>query len=309
VIEQPYYQDAYQEIKDFFIQPNAFRSLVILALSLIFAFFLSKIVAHYLVKLTRIIAAKSDNSPDAEKAIRLRRTETFMSVLIAVVRVFIIVLIGYIVWRILSPASSSGVATIGASAFFIVVAGATIGPILRDITTGSAMITERWYNVGDFIRVEPFLDVTGVVERITLRSTKLRSLNGEVIWMHNQHMQAVKVTPFGVRTLEVDLLCSDEAKAVELINRAIKTIPKTRMTVAGGLKIVLKEKWEDDLWHIVVRGKTPPGREWLIDDYFIQAVKRFDKEYKNKKILVHDPIVRFADPDMEKSFKRAIRAK
>lgn len=274
-----------------------------------FAFFLSKVVAHYLVKLTRIIAAKSDNSPDAEKAIRLRRTETFMSVLIAVVRVFIIVFIGYIVWRILSPASSSGVATIGASAFFIVVAGATIGPILRDITTGSAMITERWYNVGDFIRVEPFLDVTGVVERITLRSTKLRSLNGEVIWMHNQHMQAVKVTPFGVRTLEVDLLCSDEAKAVELINRAIKTIPKTRMTVAGGLKIVLKEKWEDGLWHIVVRGKTPPGREWLIDDYFIQAVKRFDKEYKDKKILVHNPIVRFADPDMEKSFKRAIRAK
>lgn len=308
MIEQPLYEEAYTEVRNFFAQPNAFRSMVILALSLIFAFFLSKIVAHFLVKLTRYIAAKSDNSPDAEKALRLRRTETFMSVLIAMVRVVIIIVIGYMVWRILSPASNSGIAAIGASALFIVVAGATIGPLLRDITTGSAMITERWYNVGDYIRVEPFLDVSGVVERITLRSTKLRSLNGEVIWMHNQHMQAVKVTPFGVRTLEVDLICSDEKKAVELVNRAISTIPATRMTIAGGLKISLKEKWEDGVWHIVVSGKTPPGREWLIEDYFIKAIKRYDDAYKNRQILLQDPIVRFADPDMEKSFKRAIRS-
>lgn len=309
MIENQIYQEPLQEIRDFLTQPNAMRSLIILALSLLFAFFLSKFIAHYLVKLTRVIAAKSDNSPDEEKALRLRRTETFMSVLIAAVRVIIIIVIGYMVWRILSPASSGGVAAIGASALFIVVAGATIGPLLRDITTGSAMITERWYNVGDFIRVEPFLDVTGVVDRITLRSTKIRSLNGEVIWMHNQHMQAVKVTPFGVRTLEVDLICSDDAKAVELINRALKTIPATRMTVTGGLKIILKEKWEEGIWHIVVRGNTPPGREWLIEDYFINTLKRYDKEYADKTILLQDPIVRFADPDMEKSFKRAIRTK
>jgi small-conductance mechanosensitive channel len=297
------------EIEDFLTNPNAYRSLVILAFSLIFAFLLSKLIASLLIKITRFISNKSDNSPSAEKALRLRRTETFMSVLIAVVRVMVIVLVGYIVWRILSPASSSGIAAIGASALFIVVAGATLGLLLRDVTIGSAMITERWYNVGDFIRVEPFLDVTGVVERITLRSTKIRSLNGEVIWMHNQHMQAVKVTPFGVRTLDVDLLCSDKTKAIEIINRAIKTIPKSHMTIADGLKIVTTEKWEDNLWHIVVRGKTLPGREWLIEDYFIKAIKKYDDEYKDKKILVHDPMVRFADPDMEKTFSRAIMAK
>lgn len=306
-METAFLQEPLQELRDFITQPNAVRSLLILALSLVLAFFLSKLVAHYLIKLTRVISEKSDNSPDPEKALRLRRTETFMSVLIAAVRVLIVLVVGYVVWRILSPASSSGVATIGAGALFIVLAGATLGSLLRDITVGSAMITERWYNVGDFIRVEPFLDVSGVVERVTLRSTRIRSLNGEVIWMHNQHMQAVKVTPYGVRTLEVDLLCSDEKQAIKLIEHAIKTIPSSRMTIAGGLKIVLSEKWEDGLWHFVVRGKTPPGREWLIEDYFVKAIKRFDEQYKPKRILVHDPIVRFADPDMEKSFKRAVQ--
>lgn len=297
------------EIREFVTQPNAMRSLLILALSLVAAFFFSKVVAHYLIKLARIVSEKSDNSPDPQKALRLRRAETFMGVLIAAVRVLIVVVVGYIVWRTLSPASNSGVATIGASALFIVLAGATIGPLLRDVTIGSAMITERWYNVGDFIRVEPFLDVSGVVERVTLRTTKIRSLNGEVIWMHNQHMQAVKVTPYGVRTLEVDLLCSDKTEGKKIIERAINTIPTSRMTVAGGLKIVLEEKWEDGLWHFVVRGKTPPGREWLIEDYFVKAVKRFDEQIPSKQILIHDPIVRFADPAMEKSFKRAVQSK
>lgn len=296
-----------QDIENFFTQPNAVRSLLILTLSLAFAFLLSKAIAHFLKKLARLIAIKSDSSSDAGYALRLRRTETFLSVTIAVVRVAIIIVVGFAVWHLLSPASSSGVATIGASALFIVIAGATIGPLLRDITAGSAMITERWYNVGDFIRVEPFLDVTGVVERVTLRSTKVRSLNGEVIWMHNQHMQAVKVTPFGVRTIEVDILCSRKNEAIELIERAIKTIPKSHMTVAGGLQIVQKEQWEDQLWHIVVRGKTPPGREWLIENYFVDAIKKYDEEIKEARILVHDPIVRYADPDSEKMFKRAIR--
>ena len=179
---------------------------------LLIAFFVSKLIAHYLIKAARAIAAMADSSNDVQKSIRLRRMETFLSIMAAVVRVVIVLITLYITWRILTPTNSAAIAALGTSAVIIVVAGATIGPLLRDVTAGSAMITERWYNVGDFIRVEPFMDVSGVVERVTLRSTRLRSLNGEVIWMHNQYMQAVKVTPNGVRTIEVDILCSDEKK-------------------------------------------------------------------------------------------------
>ena len=55
------------------------------------------------------------------------------------------------------------------------------GPLLRDITTGSVMIAERWYGVGDYIIAEPFLNIQGVVEQVSLRSTKLRGLSGEVV--------------------------------------------------------------------------------------------------------------------------------
>jgi small-conductance mechanosensitive channel len=74
----------------------------------------------------------------------------------------------------------------------VVVAGQTIGIILRDLTAGSVMITEGWYKIGDFIKIEPFMEVAGVVERFTLRSTRLRALNGEIIWVHNQNITTIK---------------------------------------------------------------------------------------------------------------------
>ena len=294
------------EIQDFLLRPNAMRSFIIMLVILLIAFFVSKLIAHYLIKAARAIAAMADSSNDVQKSIRLRRMETFLSIMAAVVRVVIVLITLYITWRILTPTNSAAIAALGTSAVIIVVAGATIGPLLRDVTAGSAMITERWYNVGDFIRVEPFMDVSGVVERVTLRSTRLRSLNGEVIWMHNQ---AVKVTPNGVRTTEVDILCSDEKIGKELIQRTLKTLPAGRMTVAKKLRIVTTEKWDDGLWHIVLRGQTPPGREWLIEKYFVESLKKHDEEYSKKQVLIHEPMVRFADPAAEKSFKRAVRVK
>ena len=295
------------QIEEFVLEPNAMRSILILFLALLAAFYLSKLIAHYIIKAARNIASIADNSSDIEKSMRLRRLETFLSILAAIVRVIIVVIVGYLTWRVLSPASSATAAALGTSALIIVVAGATIGPLLRDVTAGTAMITERWYNVGDFIRVEPFMDVSGVVERVTLRSTRLRSLNGEVVWMHNQHMQAVKVTPNGLRTIEVDVLCSDEPLGRELVKRVIKTLPVGRMTVASKLRITMVEKWDEEMWHIVVRGQTPPGREWLIEKYFVESLIRHDDEYSKKKILIHEPMVRFADVAAEKSFKRAVR--
>lgn len=303
------FEDASSEIQQFFWQPNAMRSIVLLLIAFVIAFFLSKLIAHYLIKTARVIASISDSSSDELKSLRLRRFETVLSVLVAAVRVLFVIVFAYLAWRIISPSSSSALAAIGTSAIIIVVAGATIGPLLRDVTAGSAMITERWYNVGDYIRVEPFMDVAGVVERVTLRSTKLRSLNGEVIWMHNQHMQAVKVTPSGVRTIEVGILCSDDKLGQELINKVIATIPVSKLTVAKKLRITSVDQWGDNLWHIIVLGQTAPGREWLIEKYFVESLIKHDKEYIKKKVLIHEPMVRFADPAAEKSFKRAVRVK
>lgn len=298
-----------EELNGFFLQPNALRSVFILILTLIVAYWFSNIVARLIVRIAQFVAVSSDSTNDTERQIRLRRVETYLSVAIAAVRALIVGLVAFFVWKVLSPSASVSTAAIGASAFFIVLAGGTIGMLLRDITAGSAMIIERWFHVGDYIRVEPFLDVSGVVERMTLRSTKLRSLNGEVIWMHNQHIQAVKVTPRGVRTIAVDIFANNEKVGRSLIEKAIETVPVGTMKVVKKPTINKAEQWGEKLFWFTVVGQMPPGREWLMENYFIDSLKELDDRRRGPRTFVRPPIARYADGDAERSFKRAVRMK
>lgn len=298
------------EINQFLVEPNAYRSVLILIGAIIVAYFISQFVARGIVKLAQIIGTKSDNISNHEKFIRYRQIETYLSITVAVVRASVVAVAAYVAWRLISPPSSSGAAAIGASAFFIVFAGQTLGPVLRDITSGAAMIIEGWFHVGDFIKVEPFIDVSGVVERFTLRSTKLRSLSGEIIWIHNQQVQAVQVTPNGLRTYAVDIFTKDPERAAAVLQEIIDAVPSSAALVAKPLKLGIIEQWNDGLWHIVVEGRTAPGREWLIENFFVNAVKEIDANKKKiDKLFFYEPTARFADPVAERKFKRAIRSK
>jgi len=299
-----------KEVQDFFAQTNAFRSLVILVTSIAIAYFVSKYLARAIIKLAQVVSTHTDKETNEERHIRLRQIETYLSVAVAGVRAVVVSVVAYTTWTLLFPKSSSGVATIGASALFVVFAGQSIGMILRDITTGATMIVEQWFNVGDYVRIEPFMDAAGVVERFTLRSTKLRSLNGEILWVHNQQIQAVHVTPRGIRTMAVDVFVHDRELGEATLKELIHAVPAGPTLLAKPLRIKSTERWSDDLWRITVIGYTAPGREWLIDKFFVNAIKEVDEgvRAKSKRIFIYEPIARFADPVADKKFLRAIRA-
>lgn len=293
----------------FLQQPNAFRSVLILIVSIIVAYWLSRFIARGIIRIAQVVAVHSDKESDEDRIIRLRQVETYLSVTVAVVRVVLVTVVAFIAWRIFSPTSSnSGIAAIGAGTIFIVIAGQTLGPLLRDVTAGTTMIAEKWFNVGDFIKVEPFWDVSGVVERFTLRSTRIRSLSGEVVWIHNQQITAVHVTPRGVRIMAVDVFVRDRVAGEHEIERVINTVPTGATLLARPLRIKYAERWDDELWRITVIGETPPGREWLIEKYFIDALKDVDEgKKKADRLFIHEPIARFADPAADRRFKRAVR--
>jgi len=79
------------------------------------------------------------------------------------------------------------------------VAGVALGfgaqRIVQDILAGFFLIAERQYGFGDVVRIAPLgstTAVTGTVEEVTLRITRLRSANGEVVTVPNG--QVVHVT-------------------------------------------------------------------------------------------------------------------
>lgn len=305
------FTDIFDAFGRFFSTPGAYRSILILIASLLVAYWLSHFVALFIIKLAQSVAQRSDKESNSAKQIRLRQVETYLSVAIAIIRAVIVAIVGYVTWNWLSPIANTNGATaaIGAGTIFIVIAGQTVGVLLRDVTSGTIMIIEQWFNVGDFIRVEPFTDVSGVVERLTLRSTRLRSLNGEVIWIHNQYIMSAKVTPGGVRRMAVDIFANNERVGTTLIEKAITALPIGTLKVISTPVVTTKEQWSEKLWHFVVVAETAPGREWLIEKYFIESLDELDTHRRGPKTFVRPHIARFADERAERSFKRAVRVK
>ncbi|MBP6037875.1 MAG: mechanosensitive ion channel family protein [Candidatus Saccharimonas sp.] len=303
-----------EDIQHFFTQPNAFRSMLILIIALLTAYWLSRFVAQFIVTIAQRIAVRSDEESDDLRALRLRQVETYLGITVAIMRALIVALVGYFAWRALSPFavdnSSNGAAAIGAGAFFVVIAGQTVGIILRDLTAGSIMITENWFKIGDFIKIEPFWEVAGVVERFTLRSTRLRALNGEIIWVHNQHITAVHVTPKGVRTMAVDIFVRDKTAGEDAIRKIISAIPKGKTMLARPLRITKTEEWGENRWRITVVGQTAPGREWLIEKFFVEAcIDLDDGKVGSDKLLALPPMPHYTDEVANRRFHRAVRVK
>lgn len=301
------------EIAHFLSKPNAYRTLLILIASIAFAYWVSRLLGTFIVFLAQKISVRTDTETREERVMLLRQVETYLSVTVAAVRAVVVAIVAYVTWRILAPDGSTSIggstaAAIGAGTFFVVFAGQTLGILLRDLTYGAIMIAEKWFTIGDFIKVEPFMDVQGVVEKMTLRSTQLRRLSGEVVWIHNQQIQAVHVTPRALRVMAVDVFVKEPEVAKKEIEKIMKVVPTGPTLLARPLRVKSTEKWGEDMWCITIVGETAPGREWLIENFFVSALKDADKKRsKAERIIVYGPLARFADPVADKRFKRAVQ--
>lgn len=281
------------------------KSIVVLIISITIAIIVGKGISFALRKLLKTVAGLADTTTDSKKADVYRRRETILVLSIALIRAVLIVFALYFWWVYLHP-NQQPTAIIGASALFVVLASATLGPVLRDLSAGSVMMAEQWYGVGDHVTFEPFLDLKGVVERVTLRSTKVRGLNGEIIWLNNQHIQGVRIAPRGVRTIAIDIFVSDIKQGRTLVDDVSSRIPRGKLMLAAPLKVSDTEKLSKGLWRITTVAQTAPGREWLIEKLALEMLKEADDSSKTP-VIVHGPVARYADPNAEQRFARAVR--
>jgi hypothetical protein len=280
------------------------RSLMVLAITLLIAFVAGRGIAYVLRRFTHVLSRRADKTENLSEVNRLRRLETLIILSIAILRTLLIALAIYFWWLFIHP-HQQPTALIGASAVIAIVLGGVLGPLLRDLAYGSVMMAEHWFGVGDHVKIEPFGDIQGIVERVTLRSTRIRGINGELIWINNQNIQAVRITPKGLRTIALELFVNDKAKGLQLIEEANQRLPTGELMVASVLTPMVCNQVGDSLWHITAIGETAPGREWLIEKYAITVIQEMNEELA-EPLLMHEPIARYADSEAEKRFARTI---
>lgn len=280
------------------------NSMWVLLTSLVVASLVGKVFSMVLRQLSRGFGKQADAAGDLEVVNRFRRLETWTILSIAIVRVLCVVL-GLYFWWVFTHPHNRPSGLVGASALLIVIVGGVFSPLLRDFAFGGGMMAEHWFGVGDLITIEPN-GIQGVVERITLRSTRIRGLNGEIIWMANQNISGVRIAQKGVWTLAIELFVTDPKKAEALVEKTNALLPIGPSLVASQLAIMTTVKRNEELWHVTAVGETAPGREWLLEKTAIDLLKKLDEKSK-VPILITDPVARYADNETERQFARAVK--
>lgn len=233
------------------------------------------------------------------KIIELKRRETT----VAVIRTGI----GYLAFVaavVLAGALVSGgfdrLTTVAGASFVLILAGFAIQRILIDILAGFSMFIERWYSVGDTIAI-PALEVQGIVEDLSLRRTKLRTLDGEVINIHNSQIPAVRVLPGGLKEFDVELVASDREKAERLVLDVGAVLPEGPTTFVHRPQVHSIDELAPGFVRLRMRTAVAPGREWLVQGFYADLLK----ERADVHLIVHGPVVLGVDERASRSFARA----
>ncbi len=238
-----------------------------------------------------------------EKIATLKRRETS----VAIVRTSI-AYVAFAIAGILSIAQVTGgvdrLATIAGGVFAVLVAAFIAQRFLIDVVAGFAMFVERWYSVGDTIVVHANQELQGVVEDLSLRRTRLRTVTGEVINVNNSSITAVRVIPSGAKEFALELFVSDRADGEDLVDAVSLMVPEGPTTFIRRPWIEQIEELSPALVRITVRATVAPGREWLAEDFFPDLLK----ERAHDGLIVHGPVILTVDERALRSFARASAA-
>src|SRR3954453_11000652 len=232
----------------------------------------------------------------------VKRRETTVAVIRAA-----IAYAAFAVAIVLSAAELTGgldkLSTLAGASFVIILGGFAIQRVLMDVIAGTMMFVERWYHVGDTIAI-PTLELQGVVEDVSLRRTKLRTLDGETIHVSNSQIPAVRVLPEGLKELAIELFVSDRERGENLVLAMRRIRPGGPTTFARRPWIEEVNELDERLVRIRLRASVAAGREWLVEGFLSDLLK----ERADDGLIVHGPVVLTVDEQAARSFARASAA-
>lgn len=276
--------------------PRALAELVLIAGLFLCAIVVSRLAGLLGAWLVSRRAVHGEDAP-ADALARLQQRETAASLTRTSVRY-----LAFGLALVLSIIVLSGVKhadTIAGGAFIAIVVGFAVQRVLWDIIAGLLMFFENWFEVGDLISIEPW-GLQGVVEEVSLRSVRLRSVHGEVIRVQNHQVLATRLIPRARRDLEIELFVSDREAGERLVERLARIVPVGPTHFIRTPQVVETEQLDDELYRITAEAAVAPGREWLAEELLPKLARE-----RTDGLLVHGPVVTPIDEQATSRFARA----
>jgi small-conductance mechanosensitive channel len=154
--------------------------------------------------------------------------------------------------------------------------------LVKDIISGMFILIEDQVRIGDVVKIG---DHAGVVEDISLRTIRLRALDGELHIIPNGNVTAIvnMTKDFSRKTFDIPVAYREDVDRVIQIVRevgdALAADPVFGKVVKGPFEVWGLERFEDSAMIIRARITTKPVKQWEIGREFNRRLKkRFDQE-------------------------------
>lgn len=186
---------------------------------------------------------------------------------------------------------------------FSVVAGLSAQSLIKDYLAGLFIILENQYRVDDIITLAtPTATVSGVVEDISIRMTRLRDLDGDLHIISNGTIGVITNKSYQFSSVNIDLHIS-YATDVELVKKLINQAglatagnKKLKEDIIEAIQFLRVEALNESNVTIKAHGKVRPGTQWDIAGDFRQRLKVLFNEH-HIPIPYPAAIIREATPE------------
>jgi small-conductance mechanosensitive channel len=241
------------------------------------------VVAYAAYRLGRVLLARLEREVHEEdplaKRIREQRNRTLASVLHSVLVVVIVIMTLLTVLDVFRVPIRPFLATIGILGLAISFGAQSL---VKDIINGVFLLVEGQYGVGDVIRVG---DTAGMVEKITIRSTTLRDVQGVVHAIPNGEITKVSNLTKGWSraVLEIGVAYKEDIDRVMDVLRDIGVGMYADSEWSGVLleepTVPGVEQFADSGVIVRMMAKTLPLKQWDVARELRRRIKRrFDDE-------------------------------
>ena len=258
------------------------------------------VAALLLSRLMRVFVARLESRhPDEERELaRLRQGETALALIATAIPYVAAIAVLILAATAFLPRT---VAAVGGSALVLVLVGFGAQRFLMDVIAGTLIAFERWYGIGDFVRIEP-AQVAGIVEQLSLRTTVIRSLNGDRTYVPNSQIIAATRSPRGYRRYSIELLTTDPEEARLALEQVGRRSPVGEARFLRAPKVVEERELGEGTWLVRGQADVAPTMEWLAEGLLVGRLKA----QLPGDVLLADPIVYTIDEGTLSRYERRV---
>ena len=269
----------YEGVVGYLTSPQFIVNLILTVLVIVLAVAFYRTAVHLTPRILRWRRPEDEEALDANTLARIKRQDTAITLVRHTLRYVVFAIVALLVLSIFLRNVLPGIA--GASLLAAIV-GFGAQSFLRDIIAGFFILFENQYSVGDFIAVEP-QKAAGMVEEFGLRTTTIRALSGEVIYVPNGSLTGVTNYVSGQQRFTIEVQLKDE----EAAKRVLEEIQEGHELYLIPPRLVQRDETPEGGPRLRLLAIVLPSTAWLVEENLVERIKAAAGEDS----LAADPLV------------------